>query len=136
MLKVTKTNRYRWADPYFSKALLLIMDLIEHTISGFLLLHKTSDGSEHIYCGDHKTLLLKDGVFRSKFTNGSVCYGTRVIAKSVASGEEDKEWRLKKFADGDIHYQVKIWVEGQDKGWRIVTKYKFDPTSLEWTKLK
>ena len=111
------------------------MDLIEHTISGFLLLHKTSDDSEKIYCGDHKSIRLKDGVYRSKFTNGNVYYGKRVFNKSNASGEENKEWRLKKLADGDIHYQEKVKLN-QEKDWRIVTEYKFDPTSLEWKKLK
>ena len=135
MGKVTKTNGYRWGDPYIRKALLLIMDLIEHTISGFLLVHNTSSDAEHIYCGDHKSIRLKDGVYRSKFTNGNVYYGKRVFNKSNASGEENKEWRLKKLADGDIHYQEKVKLN-QEKDWRIVTEYKFDPTSLEWKKLK
>ena len=99
-------------------------------------MHDTSDDQESIYKADEKNLKLKSGIFKAKFTDGGIHYGTRVFDKSDASGEENKRCVLVKFADGDIQYTELKRVCGQDDGWRRVTDYKFDPTSLEWKKIK
>ncbi len=89
---------------------------------------------ESIYTADDKQMKCRDGIFRGKFVSGASCYGTRIFDNSGSNGEE--EWRLYKFANGDIIYQEKILVIGKDKDWRLVTKYKFEDTSLEWIKVK
>ena len=110
-------------------------------------MHDTSNDQEEIYTADEKNLKFKSGIFRLRDK-----YGTVLFAKSGASGEENKLWFLVKYADGDIHYQEKELVIGgyngyrwfydydflfgQNDGWRRVTDYKFDPTSLEWKKIK
>ena len=101
-------------------------------------MHDTNNDNEVIYCGNWKKLTVHDGIFRFKFTDGEreIHYGTRVFDKSDASGEENKRCVLVKFADGDIQYTELKRVCGQDDGWRRVTDYKFDPTSLEWKKIK
>ncbi len=75
-----------------------------------------------------------DGVFRIKWNTGISCYGTIIFSKSYSNGEEEKKWRLFKYANGNIIYQEKVFKIGQDKDWRVVTEYKFDDTSLEWIK--
>ncbi len=112
------------------------MDLIEQTISGCLLAHDTTNDFEGIYTADDKSMRCMDGVYRTKFANGDSSYGTRIFSKIDLNGEEDKWWRLMKFANGDIFYQEEIHVIDKDDGWRVVTRYKFDDTSLEWIKVE
>ncbi len=77
----------------------------------------------------------KDGIFRRKFVSGNSCYGTTIFNKMDSYGEESKVWRLYNYA-GDIIYEEQVWKIGKDDGWRDVTEYKFDATSLEWIKVK
>ena len=103
-------------------------------VPGFTRLSDTDAKQEYIYrYEDNK---LQDGGFRSIFNSGSSCFGKRKFAKSPDDGEEDRLYRLYKYAaSGNIEYEEKIWVNGQDKAWRNLTKYKFNPDKLEWNKV-
>ncbi len=105
-------------------------------VSGFLLAHNTSTDKESIYTADDKQMKCKDGIYRGKWADGDSTYGTTIFDKGDLNGEENIEWRLFKFANGDIIYEEKVWVFGKDKEWRLVTHYKFDDTSLEWVKVE
>ncbi len=59
-----------------------------------------------------------------------------ILAKSPKNGEESRQYSLIKFANGNIKYHEQIIVTGQDKGWRLLTEYKFNPNNLAWKKVK
>ena len=102
-------------------------------VPGFARLYNTDTKQESIYrYEDNK---LQDGGYRTKFDNGDSCFGQHTFAKSLDDGEENREYRLYKYAaSGNIEYDEQIWVIGQDKGWRFLTKYTFNPDKLEWNK--
>ncbi len=100
----------------------------------FALLYKTFNKTKQIY--RYKKNILQDGIYREIFSNGASCYGTRILAKSPKTGEENREYRLFKYADGDIEYEENIHVIGQDNEWRELTKYKFNLNNLAWEKVK
>ena len=110
--------------------------MIEQSISGFLLAHFTSTDQEEIYTADDESMRCMDGVYRNKFASGDSCYGTIILDKFDMDGEETKQWRLCIKANENIEYEEKEWVIGKDKDWRVVTRYKFDDTSLEWIKVE
>ena len=78
---------------------------------------------------------LQDGSYRVIFSNGNSCYGTRIFDKSNKTGEVNREYGLFKYANGNIEYDEQIYVIGQDKTWRYLTKYKFNPNNLGWEKV-
>ena len=98
-------------------------------VPGFTRLYDIDTKAEEIF--RFKENKLQDGGFRSIFNSGSSCFGQRKFSKSGDDGEEDRTYRLCKYADGDIEYEE----HGQDKRWRILTKYKFNPDKLEWNKV-
>ncbi len=102
-------------------------------VPGFVHLYDTDTKTKQIF--RYKNNKLQDGSFRVMFSNGDSCYGTKIFGKSTKDGEEHRQYHLFKYANGDIEYEEKIFVKGQDKGWRLLTKYKFNPNNLGWEKV-
>jgi len=102
-------------------------------VPGFVHIYNTDTKKKEIF--RYKNNKLQDGSFRAIFSSGDSDYGTRIFDKSSKNGEE-RVYRLYKFANGDIEYEEQILVVGQDKGWRQLTEYKFNPSNLGWKKVK
>ena len=102
-------------------------------VPGFVCLYDTDTKSKEIY--RYKNNRLQDGINRNIFSSGNSCYGTIILAKSGKTGEESRTYRLVKYANGNIEYQEQIIVLGQDKSWRLLTNYKFNPSNLGWEKV-
>ncbi len=102
-------------------------------VPGFVCLYHTDTKKKEIY--RYKNNKLQDGIFRSMFSSGVECYETRIFAKKDENGEENRTHRLVKYISGNIWYDEQIRVIGQDKGWRSLNKYKFQPNTLRWEKL-
>ena len=83
----------------------------------------------------YKNNKLQDGIYRNIFSNRDSCYGTRIFAKSEKTGKEERTYCLFKYAGGDIYYMSLISVKGQDKQWRFLTRYAFNPNNLGWKNL-
>ncbi len=103
-------------------------------IPGFVCLYDTDTDTKEIY--RYKNNRLQDGAYREIFSSGDSSYGTMIFAKSDKTGEEKWKHRLFKYASGKIYYQEKIIVLGQGKGWRLTTRYNFNPNNLKWEKTK
>ena len=101
-------------------------------VPGFVCLYDTDTKDKEIY--RYKNNRLQDGSFRAIFSSGATCYGTRIFSKS--DGEESRQYRLYKYADGNIEYDEQILVIGQDNTWRTLTRYIFHPNNLAWKKAK
>ncbi len=99
----------------------------------FVCIYNTDTKSKEIY--RYKNNKLQDGSYRVIYSNRDSVYGTKIFPKSDKNGEENRQYRLVKYADGYIEYQEQIYVIGQDKGWRLLTKYKFNTNKLGWEKL-
>ncbi len=102
-------------------------------VPGFVRLYNTDTKLKEIY--RYKMNRLQDGSFRAIFSNGDSIYGTRIFDKIDKTGEENRQYRLYKYANGNIEYDEYIWVNGQDKGWRFFTRYEFNPYNLAWEKI-
>ena len=73
--------------------------------------------------------------YGGSYNNKKIYFGQRKFSKSPDDGEEERSYRLYKYAaSGNIEYDEQIWVHGQDKGWKTLTEYKFNPDKLEWNK--
>ncbi len=101
-------------------------------VPGFVRLYDTRRKSKEIY--RYKNNRLQDGIFRFIYSNGDSIYGTRTFAKSNKNGEEERDYRLFKYANGNIEYQEKIIID-QDLEWIILNKYEFNPNNLAWEKV-
>ncbi len=101
-------------------------------VPGFVRLYDTDTKSKEIF--KYHNNRLQDGSFRAIFPSGATYYGTRIFAKSNKTGEENRQYRLLKYANVNIAYEEQIWVIGQDKTWRLLTTYEFNPNNLAWEK--
>ncbi len=102
-------------------------------VPGFVRLYSTYDEMKMI--SRYKNDKLQDGIYREIFSNGDSDYGTQIFSKSLNNGEENRIYHLYKYADGNIEYVEKIWIEGLDEDWRILTHYRFTPNNLGWEKV-
>ncbi len=101
-------------------------------LPGFVCLYDTDTKLKSIFRYNQK---VQDGSYRIIYSNGNSTYGIIIFSKSPNNGEDNRQYRLHKYASGDIEYDEKIWVNGQDNGWRELTTYKFNPRKLEWRKV-
>ena len=102
-------------------------------VPGFTRIYNTDTKAETIYrYEDNK---VQDGGYRAISNDGNSCLGQRKFGKSKDDGEEERLYGLFRYASGDIEYKEKIYVNGQDEGWRYLTRYTFNPDKLEWNKV-
>ena len=90
--------------------------------------HENNDETIHILQQDGT---IKDGFFRVRLANGSTAIGSKYFRR--AGREEARVYRLRRYnTSRKIAYTDAV--KGKDdKHWRELTKYTFNPETLEWT---
>ena len=96
--------------------------------SSFIRCHNITSNYEFIHIL-HGTI--SDGIFRERYASGNTAIGSRYFLRS--GKEEDREYRLcRDNKSGNIEYHDQIY--GKDHIELAV--YRFNPETLEWTKLE
>ena len=78
--------------------------------------------------------MLESGIYRERFASGNTAIGSRYFPRS--GREDNRVYRLRRDNNsGNIQYYDEIWGK-DDSDWRELAKYRFNPETLDWTKLK
>ena len=78
--------------------------------------------------------MFESGIFRERnAASGNTSIGSRYFSKS-GRGEDRMYYLFRDNKSGNIQYQDQIWGKN-DSGWRALAKYRFNPETLDWTKL-
>ena len=85
-------------------------------------------GTKEEYIISIKSGLILDGGRRTRFPDGDMSYGTKIYARNAKKSTHD---RLYKYADGRCDYDEYIY----EDDWKITLKFRFNESSLTWTKL-
>ena len=76
--------------------------------------------------------MFEPGIHRYRWPNGDTAIGSRSFDRSGM--EDNRYYRLRRFNDGNIQYKDQIW-DKDNSSWRDLAKYRFNPETLDWTKL-
>ena len=99
--------------------------------SRFILCHD-KDNEEYIH-NLQPDGLFESGIYRYRWASGNTTIGSQYFRRS--GREDSRNYRL--FRDnksGNIQYHDQI--KGKDdSGWKFQAKYRFNPETLDWTKL-
>ena len=90
------------------------------------------DNDEYIHILQHDGTIA-DGIFRERWADGDTAIGSKYFRR--AGREEQREYQLYRFNDGNIYYDDKIYGK-DDSGWRTLAEYRFNQETLDWTELK
>ncbi len=99
----------------------------------FVLVHNLTDDHEYIHKLNDEGQL-QEGIYRYKFPDGGTEVGCRLFRRG--DRQESKVYRLYKFSSsGRIEFDERV-AGKEDKKWRYITEYKFNPDALSWSKKK
>ena len=99
--------------------------------SAFIRCHSIESNTEYIFLQEDGTI--SDGIFRARYADGNTDIGSKYFRRS--GREEGRLSLLVRFNKSEnIEYHDLI-LGKDDKGWRLLAKYRFNPKTLDWTKI-
>ena len=77
---------------------------------------------------------MQDGLYRDKWDNGDTAIGSKYFRRS--GKDEGRMYFLKRFhQSGRIEYHEEVWGKDTDCRWKVLSRYSFNPLTLDWTKI-